>query len=441
MKKGLLILLCMPMIGFGQGWEKYFVSAYSSALSVKQTSDGGFIFAGGYGGNGWDENAYVVKTNNLGLEQWSNTFVGDGFSTASSVIQTSDGGFLLCGTTSDTSYNSKAFVVKMNSSGVEQWSNTFVINNQETYSQAIIEEQNGGYMILGNWNSSNVGVPNDLISYLLKIDSIGNKIWDKSYGVSSDWGGRNLLQTDQGDFLFVGGIDTLVGRYAVLTKVNSIGNKVWKKIFSINFPFASGSGVLFTDNNEIVVSGTALDINNSSPISSNIYQTYIFKTDSSGNEIWNNTFSYQNEVSNAEAIILTSDGGYASIGCTIDTLNEIYYSSLIKWNSNGGIVWTQKFPGMLHSYGTSLQQTNDSGIVFCGFTSITDDVDDEQYAYLVKTDGNGNITSTFNIPTPNSNRKLEKVVDILGKKNKPQTNQPLFYIYDDGTVEKKIILE
>ena len=36
-KKGLLILLCMPMIGFGQGWKKYFVSDYSSALSVKQT--------------------------------------------------------------------------------------------------------------------------------------------------------------------------------------------------------------------------------------------------------------------------------------------------------------------------------------------------------------------------------------------------------------------
>ena len=213
------------------------------------------------------------------------------------------------------------------------------------------------------------------------------------------------------------------------------------KIFSINFPFTSGSGVLFTDNNEIVVSGTALDINNSSPISSNIYQTYIFKTDSSGNEIWNNTFSHQNEVSNAEAIIETSDGGYASIGCTIDTLNEIYYSSLIKWNSNGGIVWTQKFPGMLHSYGTSLQETDDGGIVFCGFTSITDDVDDEQYAYLAKTDANGNITSTFNFPSASSNRKLKKVVDILGRKTKPKANTPFIEIYDDGTVEKRIVIE
>ena len=60
--------------------------------------------------------------------------------------------------------------------------------------------------------------------------------------------------------------------------------------------------------------------------------------------------------------------------------------------------------------------------------------------YLIKTDGNGNITSTFNIPI-NPNRKLEKVVDILGKETKPQPNTPFIEIYDDGTVEKRIIFE
>mgnify|MGYP006167252173 CR=1 FL=1 len=58
---------------------------------------------------------------------------------------------------------------------------------------------------------------------------------------------------------------------------------------------------------------------------------------------------------------------------------------------------------------------------------------------LIKTDGNGNITSTFNIPI-NPNRKLDKAVDILGRESK-QTNQPLFYIYDDGAVEKRIVIE
>ena len=47
--------------------------------------------------------------------------------------------------------------------------------------------------------------------------------------------------------------------------------------------------------------------------------------------------------------------------------------------------------------------------------------------YLIKTDGSGNVTSTFNIPI-NPNRKLEKVVDILGKQTKPQTNTPFIEI-------------
>ena len=58
-----------------------------------------------------------------------------------------------------------------------------------------------------------------------------------------------------------------------------------------------------------------------------------------------------------------------------------------------------------------------------------------------KTDGSGNITSTFNIPTPSSNRKLEKIVDILGRETKPQQNTPFLEIYDDGSTEKKIVIE
>ena len=58
----------------------------------------------------------------------------------------------------------------------------------------------------------------------------------------------------------------------------------------------------------------------------------------------------------------------------------------------------------------------------------------------IKTDANGNITSTFNMPI-NPNRKLEKVVDILGKEINPKTNTPFIEIYDDGTVEKRIVIE
>ena len=51
-----------------------------------------------------------------------------------------------------------------------------------------------------------------------------------------------------------------------------------------------------------------------------------------------------------------------------------------------------------------------------------------------------NITSISNIPIP-SNRKLEKVIDVLGRETKPQENTPFIEIYDDGTVEKRIVIE
>ena len=47
-----------------------------------------------------------------------------------------------------------------------------------------------------------------------------------------------------------------------------------------------------------------------------------------------------------------------------------------------------------------------------------------------------NETSDFS-----NNRALLYITDVLGKKTKAIKNQPLFYIYDDGIVEKKIIIE
>ena len=61
--------------------------------------------------------------------------------------------------------------------------------------------------------------------------------------------------------------------------------------------------------------------------------------------------------------------------------------------------------------------------------------------FVIKTDGNGNITSTFEIPLPKPDRKLDKTIDILGKKTKSQANTPIIEIYDDGSVEKKLIVD
>ena len=51
-------------------------------------------------------------------------------------------------------------------------------------------------------------------------------------------------------------------------------------------------------------------------------------------------------------------------------------------------------------------------------------------------------TTTVSIVEPlKQAKKLLRIIDILGRESKPQPNIPLFYLYDDGTVEKKVLLE
>ena len=79
------------------------------------------------------------------------------------------------------------------------------------------------------------------------------------------------------------------------------------------------------------------------------------------------------------------------------------------------------------------------------FGNMTIDANIEIWQFVSRYDINGLIgcitTSINENNGQNDNKQLIKIVDLLGRESKYFKSQPLFYIYDDGTVEKKIILE
>ena len=438
MKKLLLLLLCVPLIGFGQGWI-FGDSQYNSGQSVQQTNDGGYIIAGlqkNYSNTtGWS--ILLLKTDAYGNELWNQNFhlgnasdylyLSDEYKhhhPQFNVIQTIDDGYILCGTYFSTN-SSRLIVIKFDNNGNEQWTQLF---DNPSKGHFIQQTNDGGYIITGEVYDNTEKV------YLIKIDSNGNEEWSKKIsGGGYEQHGYCVRQTTDNGFVISGFITSFGNFDAVvyLTKTDAIGNTQWTKSFG-DSTGANGYCVQQTFDGGFVITGRfGYSIDN---------DVCLIKTDSSGNETWIRTFGGL-EDDRGHYVEQTDDGGYIIVGFS-DA--ESLYSGvdsdlyLIKTNSTGNEEWNKKIGGNDADIGYSVQQTNDGGYIICGATYSFGNGNSD--VYLIKTDGNGNVTSEFSIPI-NSNRELEKVVDILGRDINPEKNKPFIEIYNDGTVEKKIIIE
>jgi len=287
-------------------WEKTFdKSAEDYAKSVRQTSDGGYIIAGyttDNAGAAWYY--WLIKIDAQGNKQWDKTFGGSGLDQALSVQETSDGGYIICGSTS-VNGDSDGWLIKTNSSGDKEWDKTFGGPNGDIFT-SVQQTSDGGYIITGSTAPRGAGY-DDL--WLIKTNSTGNKQWDRTFGGSGLYGGRSVQQTADGGYIIVG------------------------------LSISEGGGA------------------------------WLIKTDNSGNEQWDNIFGSPGDAC-GWSVKQTSDGGYAfagSRGCYgAFNCRDVW---LVKTNSGGEKQWEETLGGSGSDVGTSFEQTSDGGYIICGITN------------------------------------------------------------------------
>lgn len=376
---------------FAQGWEQtYGGNTNDQAFSVIQTVEGGFAVVGFAESNSSaGTNVILVKTDELGNEQWSKSFGGTGDDKGYEIVQDSEGNYAIIGQTSSFGNGEDdVLLIKVDSKGREIWRKAYGgAYNDRGFSLTLA--QNGDYILAGRTELVNNGSAN---AYLIRTDSDGNMLWEKDFGGADTDFAEGVIETTNGNIVVVGenrsdaiappnSPSKSTDVYFIKTDANgqtllekTIGNLEQDKAFDV---------VETVEGNFALVGQT----NKSNDI-------YLLMLDEAGEEIWSKTYGgIFDDI--GYSITTASDGGFAIAGfkTITPTTNQAY---LIKTDKNGELIWERLFGSLGLDGGRSVAKTNDGGFVMAGEFDINNAPDRTNLLplydmYLVKTDDDGNV--------------------------------------------------
>jgi hypothetical protein len=259
-------------------WNQTYRTAYEDqAKSVIQTSDGGYAVAGSTRAfdSPWSD-FWLIKADSSGTTQWNKTYGGSGEQAGEAVIQTSDGGYALAGHT----WNN-FMLIKTDETGNMQWSKVYAGTEQsEAYS--IIQTADGGYVLAGDINHQ---AHESGKVWLVKTDAQGNMEWNKTLGEGQMDIARAVIATNDGGYALIGSTSLGAGGGDILLiKTDSAGNMRWSQTYG-TVDQDAGYSVVQAFDGGYVLGGWLW-----SHVNGNGTNIALIKTDSLGNLQWNRTF-------------------------------------------------------------------------------------------------------------------------------------------------------
>jgi len=254
---------------------------------------------------------------------------------------------------------------------IPTWAKTYHATGAAETANSMQQTADGGYIEAGSTNSS--GVPGHPHAWVLKLDALGNVVWQKTYGGNGPDGACSVQQTTDGGYIVAGDLGTFAGcpgrgnlNQAWVFKLDPMGNIVWQRTYLRS---ASADSIQQTSDGGFILAGwgqPACVICFSPP-----FGVWVVKLTALGNITWQQVYSI-GITSFASSARQTSDGGFIVAGSVKECCfgNADNWDALIfKLNATGGIVWQKTYGGPDFDNANSIQLTSDGGFIVAGFAS------------------------------------------------------------------------
>jgi hypothetical protein len=336
------------------------------------------------------------------IRQWDKTFGRFHNDFLSVTLPTADGGYLLGGvsykSTDFYDYDSSDFwLVKVGRDGNKQWDKLFSTQGENKL-KTLLATTDGGYLVGGD---ALPGIDGDKTAFgsmwLIKIDTNGNKLWDKAYeGVkpSNDWNAEHalygsMIATADGGYLLggscalgVGGDKTQPSKGSYdywIIKLDANGNKQWDKVFGGNGQDLLMSILASADRGYVLAGNSNSDaVGDKTQSNKGGNDYWVVKLDANGVKQWDKTYGSSSS-DYLLTFITTPDGGYllggdSDSGVSGDKTQPSRGGNdywLIKLDANGNKQWDKTLGGNYSDTLGGCTLTPDGGYLIGG-SSVSD---------------------------------------------------------------------
>ncbi|MBO9702848.1 MAG: T9SS type A sorting domain-containing protein [Sporocytophaga sp.] len=380
-----------PLQGTVKRWDKTFGGSQEETFQsiIRTINNDGYLLGGSTYSSDGDVNSLVipgsfgddfwlVKSDIFGNKQWEKTYGGSFDDRLFSIVKTTDGGYLLGGAsgsvdgdvTDPNNGGDDMWIVKIDSLGNKLWDKAYGGSGTEVLF-SMINTPDGGYL-LGGFSVSSDGDITDgnngnADMAIIKIDSIGNKQWDKTFGGSGNDNIYSVMLTPDGGYLLSG---ILAGVSSEIIKTDAWGNQLWSK------PLLNMGGALAFDICQSLGGGYLLA--GYAAVSGNHDDMWVARIDENGNNLWSKTYG-GTWIEQANSVVQDSEGNYFLIGVVssddgdiTDELKGMADSWLVKIDSVGNKLWDKVYGGTNDDYLSLIEPAIDGGYILGGPTYSND---------------------------------------------------------------------